>query len=590
MGFVTTATAALRRRLLDLSDWAWCSAHLRWIPTWKRYDPDFKPAGAAPEFVSARSAAALIPDGAVVAGAGMGAHGRASTLYFAIRDRYRTTGHPAGLTWIHCGGAGGRGRLPGTLDDLADPGLLRMVVTGHTQTVPALRALAAAGKLHLHLLPQGVLSFLIEGQGQGRRTLRSKVGVGTFMDTRVGSGSALCASDPSLAVPDGDALEYRIPAIDTAVFYAPWADLDGNIYFDGAACLTEMADTAAAARANGGRVVVMVAAIRPDAENLSRPALTAAQVDAIVVSSRAEQTASVRQRRQWDAFLPGGCAQPDRMLARIDILDRLLGVAPTRTPADRAVARLAATLIMQHANQDALVNIGTGLPEEAARILCESGAHEWFRFTIESGVLGGIPVPGGLFGVALSPEALHSSSWMFHRYETDLAVTCLGMLEFDGDGNVNVSRTGPGPQNSIGPGGFMDIATGARVVVFVGAWRRGGHTAINLHGDVLIDPSGKPKLVAHVRETTFDAVGARLRGQTIYYVTTVGAFQLGEDGLVLTHVMPGVDIDRDILTVDPSITVIAGGPVRLGADVTTGRGFRLSIPDRCGPTLKPIYG
>ncbi|RDI68334.1 CoA-transferase [Nocardia pseudobrasiliensis] len=565
-----------------IADWLWCGLHLaRWLPTWKRYDPDYRPRDAAPVFVSARTAAAMIPDGAVVAGAGLGAHGRASTLYFAIRDRYRARRHPAGLTWIHCGGAGGRGRLPGTLDDLAEPGLLDTVITAHTQTVPALRHLGAAGDLRLHLLPQGVLSLLIEAQAQGVSTQRTSVGVGTFMDTRVGPGSALCpGSGRSLAEPDGDALRYRLPLIDVGLFFAPWADREGNVYFEGAACLTEMHDIAMAARANGGKVVVMVAGILSDSERPCAPALPASAIDAIVVSRRGEQTASVPQLRQWNCFLPGTDPGTRRMLDRIDILDRILGTAPARGRADHAVARLAATLLLAHIRRGEIVNIGTGLPEVVARVLADSDAADEFCFSLESGVLGGIPAPGGMFGAALSPRSLHSSSWMFHRYRTDLAVACLGMLEFDRDGNVNVSRTEPGVANSIGPGGFIDITDGARTIIFVGSWRHGGSCEVN-GGRIRIKPVGSPKLVARVREITFNGRIARRRGKTVYYVTTVGAFRLDEHGLTLTHIMPGIDIARDILTVDPTIAVPVGGPIRIGSEITTGQGFRL--PDHLPP-------
>ncbi|MEU7141756.1 hypothetical protein ABZ942_20060 [Nocardia sp. NPDC046473] len=571
-----TATLVQRLRLTAAADWLWVIVRLtRWILTWKRYNPDFRPAGAAPIFVSARTAARMIPDDAVVVGAGLGAHGRASTLYFALRDRFREQRHPHGLTWIHCGGAGGRGRLPGTLDDLAQPGLLATVITGHTETMPALRRLADSAAMDMHVLPQGVLTFLIEAQARGSRTLRSTVGVGTFMDTRVGTGSQLCADPgPGFAVPSGDSLEYRLPPIDVALFFAPWADSTGNVYFEGATCVTEMHDAALAARANGGTVILMVAGILDEAKTPATPAIPAHMIDAIVVARYAEQTASVRQTAQWDAFLPGATVDEDRMLARIDILDRVMRVAPDRNDADRAVARLAAKMLAQQVRPDDLVNIGVGLPEEVARIVSHSELGKQIHFSTESGVLGGTPVQGGFFGVALSPESINSSAWMFHKYAEELAVTCLGMLEFDRDGNVNVSRTGPGVLHSIGPGGFIDITAGAQVLIFVGTWSRGRDT-VTEEGKVRLDTGGPRKLTAHVQEITFNGKRALRQGKTIYYVTTAGVFQLTEDGLVLTHVMPGVDPRSDIQRIEPSVQLPAAGPAVVSADVVTGRAFVL---------------
>ncbi|MEU0539975.1 CoA-transferase [Nocardia sp. NPDC005978] len=561
----------------SIVDWVDCGVQLvRWLPTWKRYDRDHRPEGMAPVFVSARRAAAMIEDGAVVAGAGLGAHGRASTLYFAIRDQFAETGHPAGLTWIHCGGGGGRGKLPGTLDDLTAPGLLAQVITGHTQTMPGLRDRAAAGDLEMHVFPQGVLSRLIEGQADGVRTLSSPIGVGTFVDTRVGAGTVLCAdSGPSMSSPNGEMIDYRLPQIDTAVFFAPWADAHGNIYFDGANCLTEMDDIARAARAGGGQVLVMVAGILDDEQIAGAPALTVDQVDAIVVSRHAEQVASLPQTRQRSDFLPGADGDRDRILQRTAVLDRLMGAAPVRGDADRAVARLAAELIGENTAGGDWVNIGTGLPEEVASVMHTDAEDGRFQFCLETGVLGGTPVPGGLFGVAIGPQELHSSAWMFRHFATELSAACLGMLEFDVAGNVNVSRTGPGVEHSIGPGGFIDIADAAPTVVFVGSWRRGAQARVTGDGQLRLSDGGSAKLVSRVREITFDGPSAYRRGKTVYYVTQVGAFRLGEHGVVLTHLMPGIDIDRDIRSVMPDIAVVEGGPVRVGTEITTGAGFNV---------------
>ena len=87
-----------------------------------------------PKFMSAHQAAALIGDGAVVAASGLGAHQRASLLYWALRDRFVAEGHPRRLTLVNVGGHGGRGLLPGTLDELAQPGLCARLISSHFET------------------------------------------------------------------------------------------------------------------------------------------------------------------------------------------------------------------------------------------------------------------------------------------------------------------------------------------------------------------------------------------------------------------------------------------------------------------------
>ena len=49
------------------------------------------------KFITAKQAAELIPDGAIVGVAGMGLSGWAEEIACAIRDRYKETGHPCGL-------------------------------------------------------------------------------------------------------------------------------------------------------------------------------------------------------------------------------------------------------------------------------------------------------------------------------------------------------------------------------------------------------------------------------------------------------------------------------------------------------------
>jgi acyl CoA:acetate/3-ketoacid CoA transferase len=107
------------------------------------------PVPASPRFQSAREAVDRIPDGSTVAVSGLGVQQRASVLFAALRERFEETGHPRRLTLVNVGGHGGRGLLPGTLDELARPGLCTRLVTSHFETLPGFLALAAAGRCEL---------------------------------------------------------------------------------------------------------------------------------------------------------------------------------------------------------------------------------------------------------------------------------------------------------------------------------------------------------------------------------------------------------------------------------------------------------
>src|SRR5204863_350334 len=91
-----------------------------------------------------------------------------------------------------------------------------------------------------------------------------------------------------------------------------------------------------------------------------------------------------------------------------------------------------------------------------------------------------------------------SSAEMFRLCYERLDATCLGVLEADGEGNVNVSRRSGGPRDYIGPGGFIDLSTAARTVVFVAGWMMGGEMAVD---------GTRVRLVRHGRAALLEQVG-----------------------------------------------------------------------------------
>ena len=129
---------------------------------------------------------------------------------------------------------------------------------------------------------------------------------------------------------------------------------------------------------------------------------------------------------------------------------------------------------------------------------------------------------------------------------SQLDVTLLGVLEADSEGNVNVSKRGKTVKSYVGPGGFIDITTGARMIIFVTSWM--AHADIRIEGGrIRIVKPGEPKFVDKVSEITFSGKQALKAGKKVFYVTTVGVFQLTERGVELIRVMPGIDIQKDIL-------------------------------------------
>ena len=173
--------------------------------------------------MSPRDAVRLIRDGDVVAASGLGAHQRASIIYWAIRETFEESGHPAGLTVMNLGGHGGRGIAPGTLEELGRARLVyRRLITGHFETFRAMLELAEAGNCELQCIPQGTMALLFDALGAAapRASPRPASGRSSIRASgRARVSRAAHASSWSRC--DGNRLRYRIPKIDVARVQRP---------------------------------------------------------------------------------------------------------------------------------------------------------------------------------------------------------------------------------------------------------------------------------------------------------------------------------------------------------------------------------
>ncbi len=553
------------------------------IAVWKlssgRFDLDYKPRGINnPKFVSAREAVNQIKDGQVVTSGGMAGNGRCSIYYMAVRDSYDRTGHPANLTWISVGAQGSRGRVPGTVEDMDAPGLVTKYIAGHHETVKTFLRLGDEGHVELHTLPQGMMVYLMEAQSKGVFELEHEVGLNTFLDPRVGNGSAVTPNPTfNLVEEAGDKLRFRLPKIEVAIFNAPYADAEGNIYHHHAATTTENWDSAMAAHHNGGKVMVTVGGIIDKDESLI--SIPKECVDCIVVDTHHEQAASVRSTKYWPMFTKEHKVDMADAVAKVKFLNDLAKITPKRGPVENALARTAASLFATESKPGSLINIGIGLPEEVGRLLYESDLFDDLTFTSETGNYGGLPTPGIFFGAAINPERMEKSSWMFREYEKRLNISVLGILEVDSEGNVNVSKRGPRMYDFVGPGGFPNIVYSAPTIIFVGSWMARAEMDIR-DGKLVIKKPGKVKFVDKVDQITFSGKQGLKMGKKVFYVTNVGVFRLTERGLELYRVMPGVDIQKDILDVSGAKVLLpeSGEVPLVDHSIFTGEGYQLSWP------------
>lgn len=553
--------------------------------TQTKHDIDYRPQWIESEkFISARQAAMQIKDDAVVISTGMASHGRCSIFFWAIRDLYKKKKHPKNLTWITVSAQGGRGKIPGTIEDMALSGLISEYISGHVETAKAFLEMGDRKQIEIHILPQGEMTALLLAQAHGQLHVRSKTGLGTFIDPDLGGTTAVTPeSRKSYAMRTGEDMIFTMPKIQVALMVAPYADREGNIYFKHASTITENYEAAMTANANDGKVFVTVSSIIDKDEAEIR--IPKEKVHGIIVNPWNEQAGSIRQKRYWPLFTEGAQVDPDVAVSKLKIINTLARVTPRRGPMENLLARMAASLFTHEAQKGDLINLGIGIPEEVGRLIYESGLHQDLTFSSESGAIGGIPTSGLFFGGAVNPVKLNSSAWIFNHYKSHLAIAVLGFLQVDSQGNVNASKRGNRVYDYVGPGGSMNIADGAKTIIFVGSFMAKARFKLK-NGNLRIRKKGIFKFVDRLREVTFNAGEALKKGKKVFYVTSVGIFRLTEQGVEVYRVMPGLDIQKEIIENSTARIIVPTHLKTIPPEIVTGKNFKLCWPSTTQDGIK----
>lgn len=539
-----------------------------------KHDIDYLPSRINSEkIMTMRQAVSQIENGTTVMTAGMGSHGKPSCFFQAIRDVYLKSGRPANLNWITVSGQGARGKNLGSIEDLAIPGIISEYITGFHESSPRLLEMGESKDIELHTLPQGAITDLLVAQAIGETSVESHAGIGTFLDPDLGGSSALTPhTDKSYVTRVNGKIAYTMPKIEVAAFYAPYADREGNLYFKHASSRSECCEAAMAANKNGGKVIVWVSDIIE--KNEAEITIPHEQVTSVSVNPQAEQCNFFSQKNYFTALTEGANEDPDAAFEMIKFINELSRVYSKRKPEMYAMARMAASVVTEISGKWSLVNFGIGLPEEVAKMIYQGGVLDRFTFSSEAGAYGGIPAQGLYFGGSVNPEKLTSSAWMFNHYKENLDLTVLGIAQVDSQGNVNVSRRSNKLTDYVGPGGFIDISTSAKKIVFIGTFMAKADLELK-KGRLSIKKKGIPKFVDEVMEITFPAKQALKQGKEVHYVTDLGLFRLTENGPELIKVMPGVDIQKDIIQNATAKIHVADQVEMIPPDIVTGKDFRL---------------
>ena len=482
------------------------------------------------KILTAAEAANLVEDGMTVSTNGFVACDLPEELTSALEKRFLETGSPKNLTYFYAAGQGNRDGSGA--DHFAHEGMTSTVIAGHYNMAPKLGELIMQNKIKAYNLPQGTLSQLYRDIAAKKLGTLTHVGLYTFADPRVEGGKLNDITTEDLVevvnICGEERLLYKAIHVDVALIRATYADEYGNITMEHECCTAEATAIAQAAKNCGGKVIVQVEKVVTDVD----PKLVKVPgiyVDAVVVTENKENHTQC-VGCEYSGSIPGEFRVP---LGSLE--------APSLSP-KKIIGRRAAMEL----RPDTVVNLGIGIPEYISMVANEEGIGDHFTLTVEAGPVGGVPQGGPQFGGAVNAQAILDQPAQFDFYDGGgVDDAFLGLAQADKDGNINVSKFGP---RIAGCGGFVNITQNAKRVYYCGKFSAGGLKSSTKDGKLIIAEEGNnDKFIDTVEQITFSGKYANKVGQPVMYITERAVFELREDGVYLTEVAPGIDIQTQIL-------------------------------------------
>lgn len=507
------------------------------------------------KLASPADAVARIPDGAVVTVSSSSALGCPDLVLAAIGARFDATGHPRNLTTIHPIAAGDMYGVRG-VDHIAKDGLLSRILGGSypsgpsSKPMPEIWKMIVEDRVAAYNVPSGILFDMHREAAANRPGVLTKVGLQTFVDPlREGCAmNAPAARAPIVARVDfaGETwLHFPNIIPDVAIIRATTADEFGNLTYEHEGAYLGGLEQAICVRNHGGLVIAQVS--RMTKRGSLRPhdvRVPGHLVDVVVLDPDQKQTCET----PYDPAISGQIMRPWDSFTRAEY-----GV-------EKIIARRAAMEL----RPGMTANLGFGISAMVPRILLEEGHPDSVTWAIEQGAVGGMPLTGFAFGCASNADAFVPSPQQFIYFQGGgFDVSFLSFLEVDREGNVNVSKLGKKPYLTAGCGGFVDITSGAKKIVFSGWFEAGAQVELTAQGIRIAAPGRFAKMVEQVEHVTFSGARARELGQDVLYVTERCVIRLTDRGLLATEIMPGIDPARDIVAASGGLVQVADDAITL---------------------------
>lgn len=209
--------------------------------------------------VSIDQAIDMIHDGDGIAISGFQSCTVSRELYLALAERFRTTGHPCGLTLMQ--GAGNTG-----VQDMTEEGLFSRYITGHYAGNQKMIQMVIENKIQSYNLPQGVVDHMYRAAAGGKIGEITKIGLHTFCDPRLGGGKMNEITTEDLVeltdICGEEYLVYKTPKLDIALVRGTTSDELGNITIEEESAPVDLLDVVMGVKGMGGKVIVQVKYLR----------------------------------------------------------------------------------------------------------------------------------------------------------------------------------------------------------------------------------------------------------------------------------------------------------------------------------------